>query len=183
MFFEGAPIHDVVIEELTFNCSGDGVEAMGEFHNITLRDNVFIVGQNGITTRGPSSEWQINENAIQAGWDGIRISGVRSFKITKNDISAKNGISLLTTSEMQVKSNTIQSQNLGILLGQEAWKNTAQANKISGVSLAGIALEPNERDNRVLANKVTCAQGTNCVAVSVPADLARGNKISGNSRK
>jgi parallel beta-helix repeat protein len=183
LFFEGTSIHDVKIEKITFVCSGDGLEATGAFHDVTLKKNTFIVQMSGILATGASSGWEIEENVIQAGLDGIRISGAKDFKISKNEISGNNGIVVLGSTGFTVKSNRVQAASIGIILGQGASRNTVQANRLSGVRLAGIAIEPGVRDNRILSNKVTCASGAGCLAVVQPLDKALGNKIEGNSRK
>jgi len=183
LFFEGASIHDVKIEKITFVCTGDGLEATGAFHDVTLKKNTFKVQMSGILATGASSGWEIEENVIQAVLDGIRISGARDFEISKNDISGNNGIVVLGSTGFTVKSNKVQAASIGIILGQGASRNSVQSNKISGVRLAGIAMEPGVRDNRILSNKVTCASGVGCIAVSQPLDRASGIKIEGNSRK
>jgi hypothetical protein len=183
LFFEGASIHDILIENITFNCTGDGVEATGEFHAVTLRKNTIQAAYNGIGTRGASTGWVITENLIQAGWDGIRMTGAKDIEINKNDISGTNGVIVLIGSQYEVKSNSIRAMFQGIILGQEAWQNNAQANHISGVSLAGIALEPSVTNNRVLSNKVECASGISCLAVDISPIAMQSNKISGNTLK
>jgi nitrous oxidase accessory protein NosD len=181
LFFEGAPIHDILVEKITFNCTGDGVEATGEFHDVTLRKNNFQVAYYGIVTRGASTGWRITENRVQAGWDGIRMTGAKDTEITKNEITGINGVILLSGSQYQIKNNTIHAQIQGILLGQEAWQNVVQSNRITGVSLAGIALEPSITNNRVISNRVECASGVQCLAVDFPTIVVKSNKISGNS--
>jgi hypothetical protein len=171
LFFEGAPIKDVLVEKITFNCSGDGVEASGEFQNVTLRNNTIKASQFGIVLRGSSQGWEISDNAIEAGWDAIRLSNAREFNISNNALHGSNGVTILTGTGFMVKGNTISAHDQGVLLGQGASQNTVQANKISGVTLAGVALEPNSTNNKVQANKVTCAPSADCKAVDGPLFL------------
>jgi hypothetical protein len=55
-----------------------------------------------------------------------------------------------------------------------------QANVILGVSLAGITLQPGVVGNRILANRVMCADGTSCLTVDALPNGAEVNKIAGN---
>jgi hypothetical protein len=42
LFFDDFPLHDILVEGITFLCTGDGVEATGTFKGVTLRDNFFL---------------------------------------------------------------------------------------------------------------------------------------------
>jgi hypothetical protein len=180
LFFDDFPLQDILIESITFLCTGDGVEATGSFQDVTLSKNTFIAKNNGIGMAGNSTGWLINGNLIQAGGDGIRITGAQNVVITNNVISGNVGVGLMSCSQMKLRRNTIQAAYQGILLGRESWKNVAQANTILGVSLAGISLEPGVVDNRIIANRVTCAPEMNCLTVEVLPEVAESNKIAGN---
>ena len=171
------------MENIPFSCAGDGVEALGAFMNLTLRQNTYMVDKNGVNIKGESRKWMITENVIQAALDAIRVKDANNIIISKNDLSGKNGVILLTSFQSEVKSNEIQASSQGIILGQVASKNIIQANKISVISRSGIALEPNVTANRILSNKITCASGSVCLAVDTPRTLGSSNKISGYSRK
>jgi parallel beta-helix repeat protein len=180
LFFDDFPLQDILIESITFLCTGDGVEATGSFQDVTLSKNTFIAKNNGIGMAGNSTGWLIDGNLIQANGDGIRITGAQNVVITNNVISGNVGVGLMSASQMKVRRNTIQAAYQGILLGRESWKNVAQANTILGVSLAGISLEPGVVDNRIIANRVTCAPEMNCLTVEVLPEVAESNKIAGN---
>ncbi len=184
LFFEGAPVQHILVENISFICKGDGVDARGAFEDVALRDVAIKADQNGIIVKGASSRWEITRVKIWSGLDGIRLTGVSDFSITKNEISSANsGIVILGGSGSMVKDNLVQAAKQGILLGQKTTQNIVQANKISGVSLAGIALEPDVTGNRIQANKVDCAQNTGCLSVDVSLLHFRVNKIGGNSRR
>jgi hypothetical protein len=180
LFFDDFPLQDILIEGITFLCTGDGLEATGSFQDVTLSNNIFIARNNGIGIGGNSNGWLINGNLIQAGWDGMRITGAENVVITSNYISGNIGIDLLSCSQMKVRRNTIQAAVQGVRLGQESWENIAQANTILGVSVAGISLEPGVVDNRIIANRVTCAPETTCLTVEALPKVGESNKIAGN---
>jgi len=180
LFFDDFPLRDILIESITFLCTGDGVEATGSFQDVTLSKNTFIARNNGIGMAGNSTGWLIKGNLIQADGDGIRITGAQNVVITNNVISGDVGVGLMSASQMKLRRNTIQAVYQGILLGHESWENVVQANTILGVSLAGISLEPGVVDNRIIANRVTCSPEMNCLTVEVLPEVAESNKIAGN---
>jgi hypothetical protein len=180
LFFDDFPLRDILIESITFLCTGDGLEATGSFQDVTLSKNTFIARNNGFGMAGNSTGWLINGNLIQADGDGIRITGARNVVITNNVISGNVGVGLMSSSQMKLRRNTIQAVYQGILLGHESWENVVQANTILGVSLAGISLEPGVVDNRIIANRVTCSPEMNCITVEVLPEVAESNKIAGN---
>jgi len=180
LFFDDFPLENILIEGITFLCTGDGVEATGTFQDVTLSNNIFMVRNNGIGMAGNSTGWLVERNLIQAGWDGIRITGAENVVITNNYISGNIGIGLMSCSEMKVRRNTIQAVYQGVLLGQESWENMVHANAILGVSFAGISLEPGVVDNRIIANRVTCAPEMTCLTVEALPEVAESNKIAGN---
>ena len=180
LFFDDFPLHTISVEGIAFLCTGDGVEASGAFQDVTLRNNMFRVGNNGVGTNGSSSGWLVSGNLIQAGGDGIRMAGADKVVITSNHLSGNIGIALLGCSQSQVRRNSIQAATQGVLLGQEAWKNMVQANTILRVSAAGIALEPGVTGNRVLANRVLCAARAECLTVDAAPETAAMNTIAGN---
>lgn len=180
LFFDDFPLAHILIEEIAFLCTGDGLEAAGAFRDVTLRNNMFRAGNNGIGAVGPSSGWLITGNLIQADWDGIRMTGAEKVVITSNHLSGKIGIGLLQCSQFRVRRNAIQATYQGVLLGQESRKNMVQANTFLGVSAAGIALEPGVTGNWILANRVLCASGMSCLTVDALPEVAEMNTIAGN---
>jgi hypothetical protein len=180
LFFDDFPLKHILVEGIAFLCTGDGVEATGSFQDVTLRNNIFTAGNNGIGISGHSSDWLIEANLVHAGWDGIIMTGADGVVIAKNHLSGNHGIVLKACSQAQVRHNTIQATYQGVLLGQESWENTVNANTILGVNAAGIALEPGVISNRILANRVICAVGMCCLTVDALPNVVEVNKIAGN---
>jgi hypothetical protein len=180
LFFDDFPLKNILVEGITFICTGDGVEASGTFENVTLRNNIFRAGLNGISMDGASSDWLITENVIETDRGGIEITGAKKIVITNNHISGYIGVFLRQCSQFQVRKNVIHASYQGVLLAQESWKNMVQMNIIRGVSHSGIALEPGVTGNLILTNRVLCAPGTSCLTVDATPEVAEMNTIAGN---
>ena len=118
LFFDDFPLQQIQVEGITFICTGDGVEATGDFQEVTLRDNIFWVENDGIAANGHSNGWLISDNYIQAGGDGINISGAGNVIISDNDLSGNNGVVLLRSTQSHVRHNVIHATYQGILIGQ-----------------------------------------------------------------
>lgn len=180
LFFDDFPLQHISVEGISFLCTGDGVEATGTFQDVTLRSNLFWAENNGIGANGHSNGWVIEDNYIHADGDAINLAGAVGFTIDKNYLSGYNGIVLLRVSQFMVRRNAVQSTNQGILIGQESWENKLQANTIYGVNEAGIRLELGVIDNQVVANRVICAPGFECLTVDATEEVWQSNKIAGN---
>jgi hypothetical protein len=180
LFFDDFALQHILIEGISFLCTGDGVEATGTFQDVTLRRNTFWAENNGIGANGHSNGWLIEDNYIHSDWDAINLAGAVDFTIKNNYLSGNNGIVLLRDSQFKVRHNAIQATYQGILIGQESWENTVQANTIYGVNAAGVTLEPGVIDNHVLANRVICASEAGCLTVDAPEEVWQSNKITGN---
>jgi hypothetical protein len=180
LFFDDFALQNILVEGITFLCTGGGVEATGQFMDVTLRDNVFWVGANGIGGDGHFSDWLIEDNYIQAGADAIVLSGAQGVLIKGNQLSGNNGVVLRRNTQFRVQRNVINSQSSGIVLAEEAWDNLVQGNMIIGVGDAGIALEPGVTGNRILANRVRCALGSACLTVDALPYVLASNKVAGN---
>jgi hypothetical protein len=180
LFFDDFPLAHILIEGIAFFCNGNGVVAPGAFRDVTLRNNIFQAVISGISTGGHSSKWLITDNLIQAGTDGIHMAGAEKVVISSNHLSGNIGITLLGSSQFQVRRNAIQAAYQGVLIGQESWKNMVQANTVLGVSASGIALEPGVSGNWVLSNRVVCAPAVSCLTVDALPQVAEVNKIAGN---
>lgn len=177
LFFDNFPLKNILVEGIKFDCEGGGVAASGAFENVTLYKNIFRAGRNGIGMVGASSDWLIAENVIEAGQSGIEITGAKKIVITNNHISGNIGITLRHCSQFQVQKNVIQASYQGVRLVQESRKNLVQMNTILGVSQSGIALESGVTGNQILANSVSCAPGTSCLAVDATPETAEMNTI------
>ena len=180
LFFDDFPLKNILVEGISFVCTGDGVEAAGAFKNVTLANNMFRAGNNGIGTNGASSDWLIRDNVIWADLDGIQMSGAEKVEITKNQIHGYVGVSLLQTSQITVRRNEIGAVYQGVFLGQESWRDWVLANHISGVSAAGVALEVGVARNLIVANRVECADGIDCLRIDAAPETAKINIIAGN---
>ncbi|HSB67644.1 MAG TPA: NosD domain-containing protein [Anaerolineales bacterium] len=180
LFFDDFPLQDIIIEGISFLCTGDGVEATGSFQDVTLRDNVFWAENNGIGVNGLSSGWLVTDNYIQSDWDAMNLTGAKGFTITNNLLSGYNGMVLLRDNQFQVRHNAIRATYQGIFLGQESWENMVQKNTVFGVNYAGISLEQGVVGNRILTNQVICATDTGCRTICATPDVVQGNKIAGN---
>jgi hypothetical protein len=180
LFFDDFELQNILVEGISFLCTGDGVEATGTFRDVTLRNNVFWADHNGIGVSGHSSGWLIKDNTIHSDWDAINITGAIGFTISKNYLSGHNGIVLLRVSQFQVHQNAMQATDQGILLGQESWENQVQANTIYGVNHAGITLEPGVVNNQILANRVICASEAGCMTIDAMENVLQSNKVAGN---
>jgi nitrous oxidase accessory protein NosD len=187
LFFDelrDVPVQHILVEGIAFRCLGGGVEASGSYPDVTLRDNLFQVGATGIDVTvswsGASSGWLITGNLIQAGGDGIILKGAQKVTVANNHLAGLTGISMWGTTGIKVQHNAIQAGITGVQLAQEAWDNLVQGNTILGVSAAGIVLEPGVAGNRILANRVLCAAGSQCLTVSASPEVAELNKICGN---
>jgi hypothetical protein len=180
LFFDDFALQHILVEDISFLCTGDGVEATGSFQDVTLRNNTFWAENNGIGANGHLKGWLVTNNYIHADWDAISLAGAVGVKINNNYISGTNGIVLLRDSQFQVRHNAIHASYQGILVGQESWENMVQGNTIYGVNYAGIALEPGVIDNQILANRVICAQETGCMTVYAMENVLQSNKIAGN---
>lgn len=178
LFFDNFPLKNILVEGIEFVCEGEGVVASGSFTGVTLYNNRFRAGRNGIGMGGASSDWLITENVIETDQAGIEITGANKIAITNNHISGNIGITLRQCSKFQVLKNVIQASYQGILLVQESWKNLVQMNTILGVSHSGIALEPGVTGNQILANSVSCAPGTGCLAVDATPEVVKMNTIN-----
>jgi hypothetical protein len=180
LFFDDFALQHISVEGISFLCTGDGVEATGTFQDVTLRSNIFLAENNGIFANGHSNGWVIEDNIIHADGDAINLAGAVGFIIDKNYLSGYNGIVLLRDSQFMVRHNAIQAKYQGIFIGQESWENMVQANLIYGVNEAGIRLELGVIDNQVVANRVICAAGIECLTVDTAEEVWQSNKIAGN---
>ena len=178
--FDDLPMQNVLVEEITFLCTGEAVTANGAHQGVILRNNIIQAVGHGIILGGASSGWEITGNLVQAGGDAIRIYDTSDMLISGNHLSGTIGVALFRCSQMDVRNNAIHAAWQGVLLGQDAWNNSVQINTILGVEQSGIALEPGVTGNRIVANRVLCAPGASCLTVDASEDLAEYNQIAGN---
>jgi parallel beta-helix repeat protein len=181
LFFDDVPIHDILVENIAFFCTGDGVDGYSSIQDVIIRDNLFLAGASGVNQDGAPRGWLITGNTFIAEGPGMVIQNGEGFVITGNHISSGAiGIHLAGDSNFQVRGNVIRAGYQGVLLYQEAWRNKVQSNTILGVTQSGIALEPGVTNNQVLANRVTCAEGSACLTVDALPEVMENNTVAGN---
>jgi hypothetical protein len=180
LFFDDFELHHILVEEISFLCTGDGVEATGTFQDVTLHKNIFWAGNNGIIASGHSNGWLIADNYIHADGDAITLAGASGFTIRDNYLSGSNGIVLLRDSQFEVRQNAVQATYQGVRIGQESWENILQGNTIFGVNYAGIALEPGVVNNQIITNRVICASESGCMMIDALEEVLQSNLIVGN---
>lgn len=180
LFFDDFPLVHIRVENITFVCDANGIVASGAFKDVTVRNNLFRAASYGIGLGGASSGWLITGNVIQSGADAVRIHGAERVVITNNHLMGTIGVALFGCTTFQVRRNTITASHQGVLLAQESWDNMVQLNTITGVSAAGIALEPGAVRNRLLANSALCAGREICPTVDATEQTARANTLRDN---
>jgi len=180
LFFDDFQGKHILVEGVDFFCTGDGVDVIGEFQDVTLRNNTFQAGLSGITIGAASSDWLITENTILGRYYGIWAAGVNQMVIGKNYISGDIGINLQGCSQFQLRNNAIQALHQGVLLTKESQHNKVQSNTILGVDQSGIGLEDGVIENWILANRVFCAPGAECLTVDASPEAFEMNRIAGN---
>jgi len=180
LYFGDTPADHILVEGLSFHCTGDGVEVGQGHSDVTLRENLFKVGLFGIGMGQGARDWTITGNLIQAQKDAIWMASAVGVTIENNHLAGSSGVTLLQSSGNQVRGNTIRAQNQGVLLGQESAENSVEGNLILGVSAAGLALEAGVTGNRVADNQVLCALGTDCKTVDAQPKVMLANSIAAN---
>jgi nitrous oxidase accessory protein NosD len=181
LFFDDFPLHDILIEELTFQCTGDGIDAPAAYSGVTIRHNIIQAGASGILIHGAARGWTITDNVIQSRDNAIWVINGQQLNIIGNLLSGRlTGLHLQAAGRNSVRHNVITAENQGVVLDQEAWNNTIQANTITGVRSAGISLSEDAAGNRILANRTLCAPGGDCQAVMAGEKAWVNNKINGN---
>lgn len=181
LFFDDFPLKNILVEEITFKCFGDGIDAPVSYTDVTIRNNLFQVKGTGILVGRAASDWMIANNDIQAGDNGIWIHSGQDMTLFNNRMATNmTGILLQAAGKIQARHNTIFAKTQGVFLEEEAWDNVVQGNSILGVSVAGIVLANDSMGNRILVNKVLCATGAECQTVSADSAAYESNKIAGN---
>jgi len=180
LFFDNFPLKNILIEDIEFICRAHGVVAGGAFDNVILRNNTFRTKISGIDLGGASSKWFITDNLIETDGIGIDITMARQVEITNNQIFVDTGIVLHNCSQFLVSDKIIHASHQGILLNQGSWNNQVHTNEILGVSNSGIGLESGVKDNFILKNRITCAQGANCLTIDATPKVLEMNTIVEN---
>ncbi|MDF3031301.1 MAG: hypothetical protein K0R03_1859 [Moraxellaceae bacterium] len=189
LFFDDVAVRDIRVEQITFHCTGDGIDYVGTSprKDVTVRNNVFETGASGISVTN-TIDWRIINNSIVAGpasgQTGIALVGSRDSQIVGNTLIAAQGLRLdsagsLVSSGNRVIANRIAAHDTGIRLDTGANKNSVLANRIVlfGPVGTGVFLDSGTFRNRVQGNRASIVPGGTLTTV---LDLGTGNLVQGN---
>lgn len=189
LFFDDFALDDIVIEDMTFHCTGDGIDGAGlsQRTDVIIRRNVFETGIFGIIQNN-AIRWSIMNNTINAGTipaqTAVALFGGRDSSVVNNSLSAFRGVWLTSESGLhstgnQVTNNRIEALETGVRLEGSASGNTVAANRITLTSPAdtGIFLDSGTSGNKVLGNQAEVTGGGSLTTVQ---DFGTGNMVSGN---
>ncbi|NJC95254.1 MAG: hypothetical protein C3F07_14210 [Anaerolineales bacterium] len=183
IFFDDFVTDNVVIEGIRFVCENGIIASYGTHRNVTIRDNVFIANSYAIGARGADG-WIITGNHAAGNATVIQLLESTETIISDNSLIGSSqglGIFLEKSDGNTVSHNIIGNGWQGILIGSGSSGNRVINNTIQFVQQAGISFEGNNEYNSVLANKINCLPGTDCLIVSVgDPPLSPTNKVHGN---
>jgi hypothetical protein len=155
---DGMLLSNIVIEGLSIQCPADCITSPDGLHqNVKVRNNRIEAPNFGIAVGPGAADWLIEKNRITAGNIAVQLLSTTGIKVVNNQLSA--GV-------------------WGVTLESACHKNQIIANSIVDVQAGGIALGPESLENKVHANRVTCApEAPACVIVY---DEGTDNRIKGN---
>jgi hypothetical protein len=159
--FDGMDLFNITIEKLWVQCPADCITSPSGLHkNVAIREVRIEAPNYGIAV-------------------GSELSGAEGWLMEKNRITAGNiAILLLSTAHFKVVNNQLSEAKWGIVLEGTSQANQIIANAILDIREGGIALRPETLENKVHANRVSCAPGVpECVVVD---DEGTDNLIQGN---
>lgn len=190
LFFDDVALQNILVEDITFQCTGDGIDGFGlsQRKNVTIKENIFETGIFGISINNPV-EWKILGNVIVAGTEpgqtAIALFGGKDSRIVGNTLIAAQGIRLgtegtLVSTGNRVIGNRIAALDTGIRLDTGANRNQVLLNRIALFASVGtgIFLDAGTSENRVQLNKVSIVPGGSLTTV---LDLGTNNTVSSNS--
>jgi nitrous oxidase accessory protein NosD len=203
VFFEDVATDNVTIAGIGFNCTGDGIEASwGTHRGVVARQNRIYAGGTGITAAEgvgwvvsgnviaaagmgiavyDGTGWMIQGNQVTAGVDAVNLSQGGGHSLVNNRLSgAEIAVFLYLSQGNRLNANRLGSSWEGVLLVYGTNGNVITGNFMRGQSHSGVAFEGGSQGNKVHGNRVACAPGSACVAVSGPEEIYEMNKISGN---
>jgi parallel beta-helix repeat protein len=183
VFFDDFVADNIVIEGIRFIGENGVIAAFGTHRNVTIRGNVFIANSYAIGARGAEG-WTISGNHAVGNATVIQLLESTGTRIANNSLVGSDpglGIFLERSDGNTVSHNTIVNGWQGVLVGWGSSGNRVVDNTILLVQQSGISFEGNNEYNSVLANKVSCQPGADCLTVSVgDPPLSPTNKIHGN---
>jgi hypothetical protein len=155
---DGMPLSNITIEMLEIQCPADCITSPDGLHqNVKVRNNRIEAPNFGIAVGPGAVDWLIEKNRITSGNIAVQLVSTTGIKVVNNQLSA--GV-------------------WGVMLESACQKNQIIANSIVDVQVGGIALGPETLENKVHANRVTCApEAPACVIVY---DEGTDNRIKGN---
>lgn len=177
--FDNLLLNRVEIRDLTLRCDTDCIISWGANTGVRIHHNRIYAGGLGIQI-AQTSGWSVQDNLVQAGGVALDLIDASEIVARRNRLSGFIPVMLSNSSYVQVTGNTLQGQWQGVLLRSPGDHNLVSANAITGVEAAGIILEPGVYANRILANRVTCAEGSACQTVIADPETWEANIIKGN---
>jgi parallel beta-helix repeat protein len=183
VFFDDFVTDNILIEGIRFIGENGIIAAFGTHRNVTIRNNVFLANSYAIGARGAYG-WTISGNYAAGDATVIQLFESTNTKIANNTLIGSDpglGIFLERSDGNTVSHNTIVNGWQGVLIGWGSSGNRVVNNTIQLVGQSGISFEGNNEYNSVLANKVSCLPGADCLTVSVgDPPLSPTNKVHGN---
>ncbi len=176
---DGMTVDQVEIRNLTLRCDTDCIISWGPHYGVRIHHNRIYAGGYGIQI-AQTSGWRVQNNLVQAGGTALDLIDASEIVARRNRLSGYIPVMLSNSSDCQVTSNVLAGRWEGVLLRATSHHNKIAANAISGVEAHGISLEPGVYANRILANRVICAEGSPCVTVQADAETWAANIIKGN---
>jgi len=203
VFFDDVETVNVMIDGIGFDCTGDGIDApWGRHKRLVVRQNTiqadgmgitavhsdgWVVSGNGIDSAGmgiavyQGTGWKIQGNVVTAGVDAVNLSEGGGHSLVNNRLSgAEIAVFAHLSHGNRLSGNRLGSSWEGVLLIYGTNGNVIDGNFMAGQRHSGVAFEGGSQGNRVHGNKVKCALGSACTAVSGPDEIYNMNEISGN---
>lgn len=178
---DGMPLQNITIAYLEMHCPAECITSPDGMHrNITIRNNKLVAGGMGIAV-ALTDGWLIQDNTIIAESYAVHVLHAAEVDVLGNELSGYISLSIERSNGCRVVANKVYANWQGILLTSPSRANKVNANIISGVQAAGIALEPGTQRNSIHGNQVQCAVwAEGCLTVDASEAAAVENNISGN---
>jgi parallel beta-helix repeat protein len=183
IFFDDFVTDNIVVEGIKFVGENGVIAAFGTHRNVSIKDNIFLANSYAIGARGAEG-WVISGNHAAGNATVIQLLEATETRIANNSLVGSSpglGIFLEKSNGNTVSHNMIVNGWQGVLIGWGSSGNRVLNNTILLVQQSCISFEGNNEHNSILANKVSCQPGADCLIVSVgDPPLARTNKVHGN---
>jgi nitrous oxidase accessory protein NosD len=179
IYFDGVTADRVEIRDLTLYCDTDCIISWGAHYDVRIHHNRIHAGGYGMQI-AQTSGWKVYRNHVEAVWTALDLIEVSEIEVKNNRMSGFSPVVLYKSRACKISGNVLNGQWQGVLLRAPNDHNLISANTIMGVEAAGVILEPGVYANRILANRVTCAEGFACETVLAPPETWQENLIKGN---